>query len=360
MRHRLHASRVWAFAAGLCLSAQGAETYPLKMLDFLASVEPTPVAREVATREGYSLEGIQLGAAAGKASPGDTLCALVSLSTFDGRLKARQWLIRLRLATFVGTGAARDARYYTNAGDLFVFHSAVTAMDLETLGPILADTRADSRVERRQQRIEVNTDFLTLNLNRTASVVYRLHEQAEKSPGLKDDLSARGFAFPSGESAANRSKMEALGVSQDDRRSFTGSLPALMQFLDIVRSTPGLQEILLEVLDKPSVIDVFRHGGRADIDFNFVGGGPSPGREMFWKDARERDLGGLAFELSVFGKPALDVALFVTAPVPPLEVGAGILAVLAWSPSKPDKVVVVRILSSLPGPGAIPPSAIAR
>ena len=142
--------------------------------------------------------------------------------------------------------------------------------------------------------------------------------------------------------------------------SFTGSLPALMEFLDIVRSTPGLQEILLEVLDKPSVIDVFRHGGRADIGFNFVGGGPSPGRAMFWKDAKERELGGLAFELSVFGKPALDVALFVTAPVPPLEVGAGILAVLAWSPSKPDKVVVVRILSSLPGPGAIPPAAIAR
>jgi hypothetical protein len=344
----------------MSFAAQGEQTHPVQMGDLLASGAPTPVTRAVAEREGYSLDGIRMGAATGKASPGDTLCASVTLRSIDGRLKPKQWLIRLRLASLDGPGAARDVRYYTNAGDLFVFHSAVTAMDLETVGPILADSAANSRVERRQQRINVNTDFLTLNLNRTASVLYHLHEEGIKSPGLKYDLSARPFAYPSGESEANRSKMATLGVSQDDRRSFTGSLPALMQFLDIVRGTPGLQEILLEVLDKPSVIDVFRHGGHADIDFNFVGGGPSPGHEMFWKDAEEREFGGLAFELSVFGKPALNVALFVTAPRPPLEVGAGIVAAIAWSPSKPDKVVIVRVLSSMPAAEATPTAAIAH
>jgi len=352
MRRSVHASRILIVAAALCAAsppARADETHKVQILDILAGATLAPGTRAIAGREGFPVADIQVGSADGVASPGDTVSALVSLSSFDGRLRPKQWMIRLRLASLGNGGGSRDETYHTNVGDTFVFHSAMTAMDLETMGPVPADSSPDARVERRRTRIAVNTDFLALNLNRTAKVLFRLKEQEQKSPGLKYDFSAGTGAFPPGDWEANRRKLDALGLTEDDRRSFTGSLPALMQFLDIVRSTPGLQDILLQVLDKPSVIDVFRHGARADINFNFIGGGPSGGRENFWKEATDREFGGMAFELQVFGKPVLNVALFLTPPRPPLEVSAGILGVVAWSPSKPDKFVVVRVLSSLPG-----------
>jgi hypothetical protein len=354
---------IWVIASALCgfsLQARAEETHKVQILDILSSASVAPNMRAIAGREGFPMSGIQFGPAGETAGPGDTVSALVVLSSFDGRLKPRQWMIRLRLASMGSAGTSRDLTFHTNVGDTFLFHSATTAMDLETMGPVQADSSAQARVERRRTRIAVNTDFLTLDLNRTASVLFRLKQQEQKSPGLKYLLSAGPSPYPAGDWEADRQKLAGLGVTEDDRRSFTGSLPALMQFLDIARSTPGLQEILLEVLDKPSVIDVFRHAGRADLNFNFIGGGPSVGRENFWKDASDRAFGGMAFELTVFGRPALNVALFLTPPRPPLEVSAGILAVIAWSPSKPDKVVVIRVLSAIPGASqATPPPPIA-
>ncbi len=351
MRRPVRASVLWIMTLALGLEPRaGADGgHKVQILDILARATLAPGTRAIAGREGFPVADVEVGSAEAVPRPGDTVSALVSLASFDGRLRPKQWMIRLRLDSLGNEGVSRDATYHTNAGDTFVFRSATTAMELETMGPVLADSGPGTRVERRRTRIAVNTDFLTLNLNRTARVLFRLKEQEQKNPGLKYDLSAGPAPFPAGDWDASRRKLDALGLTLDDRRSFTGSLPALMQFLDIVRRTPGLQDILLQVLDKPSVIDVFRHGGKADINFNFIGGGPSGGRENFWTGAPDREFGGMAFELGVFGKPVLDVALFLTPPTPPLEVSAGILGVVAWSPSKPDTYVVVRALSTHAG-----------
>jgi hypothetical protein len=309
-------------------------------------------------RQGYYLGDVQAGGAGAAAQPGDEVTALVNLASFDGTFSPEQWIIRLRLAR-QETGAkpggrTRDVTYYTNAGDVFAFHTAVTPMDLETVGPVRSGTPAGADVAAKRARIGVSTDYLTLNLGRTAKVLITLKENSEKNSGRHYDLSAGPTLFPRAGWAANRRNLDDLGLTEGDRRSFTGSLPALSQFLDIVRGTPGLQEILLKVLDKPSLIDVFRHGARADVSFEFVGADLPPagkpgGRELFWTDGAEREFGFLAFSLMVFGKPVLNVGLFVTQPRPPLEVCAGILGLVAWSPSRADKVVVVRVQSSRPG-----------
>jgi hypothetical protein len=147
-----------------------------------------------------------------------------------------------------------------------------------------------------------------------------------------------------------RPHAEALNLTSDDLRSFSGSVPALSQFLSIVRLTPDLQDILFQVLDKPSLIDVFRHGADSSLNFNFrLGHGAMGGQEIFWPDAKHGDFGGLMFDLEVFKKPVLRVMLFVTNPRPPLMVSAGIVGIVAFSPSKPDRFVAVRVLSATAG-----------
>jgi hypothetical protein len=346
-------------AMGIALIIQTevrADAPQINAVNLLQSAAVAANTRSIATRLGYPLSNLQVGGSDAKPEPGDQVTALVSLSSLDGKLSPTQWIIQLRRESLAAPAASALARgfdfaMYTNVGDTFVFHSAVTAMEMETLGPIGAETKPDSRPEMRRSRIRVDSDFLSLDLNRTARVLIGIQQQAEKiGPSGNFNLDVRGRPFPPNEWDANRRSLAALQLTPDDRRSFAGSIPALMQFLDIVRRTPDLQGILLQVLDKPSVIDVIRHGGHENMNFNFIGAGRSShGQELFWKSATDRELSALIFNLEIFGKPVLTTILYVTPPRPPLEVSAGIVGIIALSPTNPNKVIVVKVLSSAPG-----------
>jgi hypothetical protein len=283
-----------------------------------------------------------------KAQAGDQVTALVSLFSLDGKLRPTQWIIRLRLTEKSGADSPQaqttDVIAYTNTGDSFTFRSDLSHMDLETLGPIPDKAKPDLQLKVKRHSIFVRTDFLCLNLTGAARVMAKIHDSSSPI-----SLSAGPRSFPADEVEAGRKQLASAKLTSDEVRSCVGSLPALSQFLDIVRSTPDLQGILLQVLDKPSIIDVFRHGSSEALNFNFVGGGKSDGRDLFWDDGRTTDFCVLAFYLEIFNKPALSVVLYVTPPTPPLEVSAGVVGIVAFPPKNLNKVVVVRVLSSAPG-----------
>jgi hypothetical protein len=340
-----------AFAVLLgCLSATSlhAETKNVQLLDLLRALKIAPNTQAIAAGQGFVLQGLNLGTDESKAQAGDQVTALVSLFSFNGKRRPTQWIIHLKLTERLGADPpqvqATDLTEYTNTGNSFTFHSDVSPMDLETLGPILEKTKPDVRLEAKRHRIFVKADFLSLNLTGAARVIAKIHESAGAG-----DLSAGPHSFPADQVAAGRKFLASTKLTSDDVRSFVGSLPALGQFLDIVRSTPDLQGILLQVLDKPSIIDVFRHGSSAALHFQYLGGGGSDGRDLFWNDGTTPDFCLLFFNLEIFNKPALSVALYVTTPTPPLEVSAGVVGLVAFSPSNPDKVVAVRVVSSARG-----------
>jgi len=347
-----------AFAVLLALlPAPGvhAETKSVQLLDLLRALKAAPNTQAIATRQGYALNDIQIGAADAKAQPGDQVTALVSLLSFDGSTRPTQWIIRLQLAAKPRADSPQssttDLTEYTNTGESITFHSDVSEMDLETLGPIPAAASPDLRLDAKRQRISVNTDFLCLDLARTARIIATI-----KQPTARGGLSVRSRPFPASEVAAGRDYAAVKKLTPDDVRSFAGSAPAIDQFLNIVRSTPGLQTILFQVLDKPSIIDVFRHGASSALNINFIGGGTSDGRDMFWTDGKSTDFCSLLFNLEVFGKPALSVVLYVAPPMPPLQVSAGVVGIVALSPSRANKVVVVRVLSATPGASPVQPA----
>ena len=323
------------------------------LIDLLRPLQPASNTEAIATRAGFVLQGIQTGAPEAEPQAGDTVTALVELMTLDGKQRPTQWIIQLQLAQKISTDSDDRKPYewieFTNTGDKFVFHSDQTTMKLESLGPIKADTKPDHPVEIKRQEIFVATDFLSLDLSRAAQVIGRVSGQPKEDNNLSLQVGPK--SFPDSEVNVQRPRATALKLTSDDLRSFSGSLPALKQFLDIMRSTPDLQDILYQVLDKPSLIDVLRSGATTSINFNFLGGRHAPGREIFWPEAKHEDFSELTFELYVFKKPVLLVTLFVTTPRPPLLVSAGIVGIVAFKPKAEmsDKVVVVRVLSATAG-----------
>jgi len=347
----------FAAALGLLLTSppRGAETKTFNPIDLLRALKVAPNTEAIATREGYVLHGVQTGAADAKPQAGDTVTALVGVGSFFGKQPPSQWIIRLQLAARPSADSPQvktsDVTLYTNTGEEFTFHSERSGMKLETLGPIKVDTKPGQSLPVKRREISAATDFLNLDLYRTALVLQRRHASPDNP---LPSLIASTNPFPADEVNVQRPRAAALNLTSDDLRSFSGSLPALSQFLDIVRLTPDLQDILFQVLDKPSLIDVFRHGANSSINFAFQGGGHSDEQEIFWPETKHEDFGILLFNLEIFKNPALAVVLCVTTPRPPLLASAGILGLVAFSPSKPDKFVVVRVLSAVAGTGPVP------
>jgi hypothetical protein len=349
----------WVAAAcvGIDATCRGANQ-SFDLLDLLKSVQVAPNTRAVALRHGFLLDELQTAPEGAAPQPGDEETALIVLRSFDGSLKPTQWLTRLRLAAPDPKAAAAmketDFTLYTNPGGSLTFQSAVMKMGLETLGPVLVSSPENLALEVQERSLFVKTAFLEVNLNRTADVLYRNHLHQENHPGTSYVLSAQNRPFSADQLKATEKNTAFLELSPADLRSFFGAAPALAQFLQIVQHIPELQNILLQVLDKPSIIDVFRHGASNAINFALEGGGSSLGQELFWPAGKKTEFSLLVFNLEIYGKPALTIACYVTSPRAPLEVSAGIVGIVAFSPSKPDKVVLVRVLASRPAGPANP------
>jgi hypothetical protein len=305
-----------------------------------------PATREAAVRAGFPIAGIPLQAAASGLD--GSAVALVSLTSLDGRGAPMQWVVRMALsgsARGPGAPSPRDVTRYTNVGDTFVYHSADTAaMDLD----ILAPTEVPAAIH---NRASVSPDFLVLDLLRAAEVVRRLHEVAATIPGVPYGFDSRLEPYSEAEVAAGRHRLAKFKLSVGERRSFTGSILALAEFFQVIQATPGLDRILLEVIEKPGIMDVVRHAGQPGLGFMAIYANKVDTGDLFWRDGEPRvptDL--FAINVIAFGRPVLTIALVVAAPVPPLGVTAGVLGAVAWGPDHPDRVIAVRLLAARPGP----------
>lgn len=334
--------------ASFAAASLHAETASIPLLTFLRELKPAPNTKAIAAREGFVLHGLQIGAADATPQPGDQVTALVALGSLDGKLRPTQWIIRLKRVERPRADSrkvyAKDAIVYANTGDTFTFHTDVSSMDLETLGPIPNNAKSDLQIKLKRRTVYVKADYLSLDLTGAAKAVDTVSRTSEKG-----SLTTGSVPFPAAEVEATRRFLVATKLTSDDVRSFVQSGPALNQFLDIARSTPELQGILMQVLDKPSIIDVFRNGSRENLRINFIGGGKSDGRDIFWNDGKTGSFCILVFNIVIFGKPALSVALWVVPPSPPLQASAGVVGIVAWSPTNANKVVVIKALSSAQG-----------
>jgi hypothetical protein len=345
--------RVRSFLLLLLLVASAgsaAPATPSTVLELPTDLQPLPMVVTFATTHELPLDGFEDLAESREAKAGDKVIALVNL---EKKGKATQWLIAVQIGVLtveeMNAETPPPMTLFTSTGRHLEFSHSPVALELTTYGPFEAEAGRNktSKVERKHARSLVNAQFLALGLDQVCRAGLRLAEVASKSE--RSEKSGLGFsssAFSEKEIEVGRAWAETMGITETDERALASMMPALMAYFHVAQSAPGLQEILGEILNKPSLAWSFlRSGGKLEPYFNAntnnlttldPGAWQIPGKLVY----------GFPYVLSLNAKPTLNCALAVTEPKPPLLACAGIIGLTA-EPVKPDgRRLAIRVLAA--------------
>lgn len=298
-------------------------------------IPPSDAVVRFAAEHGIPLERFDPPRADGRALPGDLAVALLNLR--DGT-ERKQWLVQFSLAA----PTAQDLRDHP-AGDLTLnatsgrtYRFAASnrlAVDIHIVGPFAAGQRRPP--DEKRGRAVISADLLGIGLDETCRTLLKLNPPSAGKAGTASTAASSGPA----------PVVPAAALSEAEERALFGFVPTLGAFLQTVQNTPGLREILWDLLKKPSVWTFLKH--RGGIDLNLDLNGPdavSPVEPLTWAPVAT-PLYRMSPVLSIYGKPALRCALIVTAPRPPLLTTGGIIGLAATPPDSSDKRLDVRIVA---------------
>lgn len=311
---------------------------------------PSAAIQAAAQMAKMNLSGLAAPVTREALQSGDQVTALLTLT--DGK-KAKQWVIELTVDDLTEAERKRPFQsetLFTSTGYEFKYGGGRAALKIRILGPL------DSAEERRkkdevpavqERRITVSADYLALGLDQVAASNVRKADLQKKDPKLKvDAYSISSTRYSPAELAAEkaRSKGGVIENTEAEGRAFGGAMLALQEFFTTAQRTPGLQDVLMSVLDVPWWA-ILRKGGNLEIDFsNIPQPMTMPAKE--WGLPVEEKVGGVAYLMGLNGKPTLLVIMAVTAPRPPLMAGAGIVGFAACAPNGKGPVLTMEIVSS--------------
>lgn len=314
------------FVTGLTLNLAGAEpTAPQRL------PAPSPLRPEVAAyaaAQGIRTDGISAPAESATGAVGDAITAVITY--FEGR-QSRQWLTTFEIAA--STDEERQRKYsssstFTVNGHVYTYSTtAGFPLAIRTAGPFLPGKRAPEGEE--YARTVIGPEMLGLGLDRGVRALLPVMQTVA--------VNKRG------------GQAELPVMTAEDERAFGGLFVALTFFFNSVQATPGLRDILWDVVDKPSLWSIAKNLGiHAGLTF---GDDLGPAETTGWARV-EHALYRLPFMLNLNGTPALDCTLFVTTPKPPLLTSAGIVGMLAHTPGKPDRKLEIRVIAAYRASGA--------
>ena len=324
----------------------GAESSP----EFASRLAPIPACEALtaaARTHQIPLQPLDPPTESAALNPGDSLAAIVTFREKGGR--RTQWLLDLR----VGVAEPKEQPdktlaptvIYTSTGNKLEFNSLPAFLNLRTLGPF-ADSdakRRSSKLQDKSSRFALNQDFLVLGLDQAAKVVLRLRES--KPTHTDRWFSFSGTPFRETEVKAGRKLAEAVKLTAQEERALAGSGPALMSYFRIIQRTSDLEEILLKILEKPSLWSMLRRGG-ISISFRTQSKLISPADPATWGLPARQPAYYIPVVLELNNQPALNITLVVTAPQPPLLACGGIVGLLAECPGERENLLTLRIVSA--------------
>jgi hypothetical protein len=275
---------------------------------------------------------------------GDTLTALVTLREKNQR--RTQWILYLEVVgppTNQPAGKTnRPMVLYSCAGTKLEFQSSYKLVELRTLGPfvITGAKVKPPKTALTKTSLTLDEGFLSLGLDRAAAAGLRIRDL--KSEGR---FSFRGAPFTDAEIERGRSIADAVHLTPEEERALAASFPALLSYFQVVQQTPDLENIMLRIVDRPSIWSMLRRGGvTPSIAFQrkrFA----ILGREQ-WHLPGKATVYQLPFSLELNEHAALEVNLAVTAPQPPLLSCGGIVALLAHRPGDEENYLMIHVLSA--------------
>jgi len=314
-----------------------------KVFDY--DIVPLPSLLTFAAANQIPVSGIGVPDPAVPPKPGDRVTYAIALHDQSG---LREWLIDL---SEVELSAAHRAApppgtrtVYSAIGGRYPIASAWAEENVRIAGPFYdKDSKPDGTLDR-STRFLVHENYLSFGLNRTAT--YLLKIVAASRAGLNcqhlANVQYRPFSAEEIEAAQAEAKGVPIGAQEDE--AYAKTLPAMLEFFRIAEQTPGLKEIILQVLAKPSLWSVLRGGGHLNVNFdlNAVKIAQIAPRGRFIPTP----IFSIPFEFQLNRQPALECNMVVTEPRAPLTTCAGILQLIAASPKNPGTYLILRLLAA--------------
>jgi hypothetical protein len=323
----------------------------------LAKATLAPTLRAAAERDGINLTAKDAGEGLGQ--EGDAVLAWIG-ATRGSRFQ--QWLIQLKRGTLTGAEARthhpHDVNKYLSWGPVVTFKSEVEPLDLWIAGPVEIDGKSATVATIptiRRTRVFVPAAYLRLGLDQSERVdqqIIRRTKQIQKEDpsfslghiyALEKPIKPENIAWA-------KPVAERIGFTPDMERAWIGGYVALQAFYQLANDESVLREIAEIAVEKPPVWKLAKVALGGHFMTSFGGGDQGP-------------IDPAAFGLLPVGLESFDVPysfslakdlivrgwMVVTAPTPPLDVTAGILALSAIHPKDPSRVVEIRLISSMRG-----------
>jgi len=341
-------------ARALVILCAGLPACPLRSApaedDISAKLKPVPPCAALVTAaqsRQIPLEGIDAPGETNTFNAGDSVTFLVSLHQKGGKLT--QWLIYIQALTpnekELAAKAPKPLVVYDSLGSKMEFQSLPAPVTLRTLGPFTASETKKKPREPQEQNARTSLDrgFLSLGLEPAVATLYRLQQLDQ--PQIKGFFSTMDTP-PAPDLVEKDRKLNAIAkLTPEEERAMCGADPALESYIQIVSQTKGLNDILYQVVDLPSIWSIIRHGG-VNADLNV---------DMKHQQPMELSDWGLAPGAPVYRSPmslllndhlSLKVTLIVTEPRPPLLACAGVVGLLAEKPGDKETYMTLRVISA--------------
>ncbi|MEO6003160.1 MAG: hypothetical protein ABIZ04_18535 [Opitutus sp.] len=249
-----------------------------------------------------------------KAAVGDEVTALVE---FHGHAQSRQWLVNVKISALRENESSTQAHppfvLFTSTGRRLEYPYEPVALAFRTFGPFPPIMQnPPPQAGEKHARAVLNRAFLALGLDRAYQTGLRLKEIAKAT----DPKTRTEFSFGSDPPPIQIRRKSlphgADGMTFAEEYAFAGMLPALLAYFAVAQNSPGLQDILTEIVDARALAWSFlRHGGRMEPHFKNHTLGIAPIEGEPW-GLQNRPVFRFPFELSLNGRPTLNCAMAVT------------------------------------------------
>lgn len=342
-------------AAGLSffgrLGAEAAKAKPMPPLPDFRQLAPLASVQAAAKAAEIPLEGIASPLERAALRDGDSVTALVSLTT---GAKLQQWVIALSAVEPTAKEKEKPQRggapvFHSSSGRELRFESERATLAIRSIGPLTTDdagARASTEPKIKRARAAVAADYLALGLDRPPAMAERIKKRKEQDPNLPTgNLNIGMKPFPPEVVAASRPALEAVGITEADERAVIGSILALVEFFQVASRTPGIQEVVMSVIDVPWW-SIIRSGGKMPgLNLELLSAQPRLDATP-WRLPAAADVWAVPVVLHLNGQPALVCQLAVTSPRPPLLPCAGIVGLAARRPDGKGPVLTLQIVAA--------------
>lgn len=330
----------------------------------LAHATLAPSLKAAAERDGVPL--YQLDQPDGETRNGDRTVAWIAAR--DGDV-TRQWLVQFRRGTATPreqkTAHRGDKTKYLSWGTVVAFKSTAQALDLWIAGPVtVTDKPADSPAVApvKHRRILVPVDYLRLGLDNSLRVEEHIRRRTQalqkEDPQFKvGHLYSLEKPIKPERIPAAKAVADKIGFSPEMERAWMGGYVALQAFYKLANEVPEIEPILAVALDKPAVWKLVKMATGTMFKTS-LGGSSShaldPAKKGLIPVATESFDAPFLFQ---FGDHMIVKGrMVVSAPIPPFDTTAGVLAVVAVHPKDSTRVVHLAVITAVRGESTPKPS----